>query len=144
MCRDLTSDKSNLYEFKIVLFNNGDLEEFLLFVHNFNMTPEALVTLGIDAKVQYIFTVVCVEVLRQFDLMSADVEGKNPLTVETIILELCVYFFPVNLISKQKCAMRCVMRKPCVLKVRQYADHFFDINEYLALFPGGKPTEKLL
>ena len=30
--RDPTSEKSDLYEFKMDLFDNGDLEEFLFFV----------------------------------------------------------------------------------------------------------------
>ena len=32
------SQKSDLYEFKSALFDNGDPEEFLLFIRNFNMT----------------------------------------------------------------------------------------------------------
>ena len=40
LCRDPTSEMSDFYEFKIVLFDNGDPEEFLLFVRNFNMTLE--------------------------------------------------------------------------------------------------------
>ena len=39
--RDLTSAKLNFYEFKISLFNNGNLEEFLLFAQNFIMTLTA-------------------------------------------------------------------------------------------------------
>ena len=39
--RDLTSKKYDLYEFKMALFDNGDPEEFLLFIRNFNTTLEA-------------------------------------------------------------------------------------------------------
>ena len=59
--RDLTSDKLDLYEFKMALFKNGDPEEFLLFVHNLIMTLTASVTMGVDLKVQYICTLVCGE-----------------------------------------------------------------------------------
>ena len=38
LCRDPKSEVLDLYEFKMTLFNNGDLEEFLLFVRNFEMT----------------------------------------------------------------------------------------------------------
>ena len=41
LCKDLTSEKSDLYEFKMALFDNGNLDEFLLFFHNFNMTHKA-------------------------------------------------------------------------------------------------------
>ena len=36
-CRDPTYITSYLYEFRMSLFDNGDPEDFLLFVRNFNM-----------------------------------------------------------------------------------------------------------
>ena len=83
-----TSENSYLYEFKMNLFDNGYLEEFLLFVCKFSMTLVVPGKILIDAKVKHIFTIVHVEALRQFDLLSYDVEGTEPLTVETIILGL--------------------------------------------------------
>ena len=85
---DAKSEKSDLYEFKMNLFDNGYLEEFLLFVCKFSMTLAVPGKILIDAKVKHIFTIVHVEALRQFDLLSYDVEGTDPLTVETIILGL--------------------------------------------------------
>ena len=52
---------------------------------NFNMTLAASDTLATGAKIQYICTIVCGEALRQFDLLSTDMEGANPLTVENFI-----------------------------------------------------------
>ena len=52
---------------------------------NFNMTLAASDTLAMGAKIQYICTIVCGEALRQFDLLSTDMEGANPLTVENFI-----------------------------------------------------------
>ena len=52
--RDLTSEKLDLYEFKMVLFDNGETEEFLLLVYNFNMTPEASIMLETAGKMQYL------------------------------------------------------------------------------------------
>ena len=57
---------SDLYEFKIDLFDNGELEELLLLVRNFNMTLAASGTLEMGAKAQYICTIVRGEALRQF------------------------------------------------------------------------------
>ena len=37
--RNPTSEKSDLYEFKMVFFDNSNPEELLFFVSNFNMTP---------------------------------------------------------------------------------------------------------
>ena len=61
LCRDSTSEKSDLYEFKMALFENGETEEFLFFVRNLKMTFEASVTLAADANIQYLCTLVCGE-----------------------------------------------------------------------------------
>ena len=75
--------------------------------------------LMMDTKVQYICKIVRGEALRQFDLMYYDVESTNPLSAENIILWLALYSSPVNLLSNQKRAMRCGIRKQCGLKVRR-------------------------
>ena len=93
LCRDLLSAKSDLYEFKIALFENGEPEEFLLFVCNFNMTLTASQMLKTAGKVQYLLMIIGGEALRQFYPMSSDMEGTNPLTAEAITLGLGVYFF---------------------------------------------------
>ena len=49
--RDPTSSTLDLYEFKISLFDNCVLVEFLLFVRNFNITLMASGTLGTGAKI---------------------------------------------------------------------------------------------
>ena len=83
------------------LFDNFNQEEFLLFVRNFNMNLAASGTLVTGAKTQYLCTLVRGEALIKFDLLYADVEGANPKTVETIILGLAFYFYPVNFMSKK-------------------------------------------
>ena len=88
LCRNTASENSDPYEFKMVLLGNGDLEDFFLFVRNFNITLEASGILQTDTKAQQIYKLVCGEALRQFDLMSADMESANPLTVEAILLVL--------------------------------------------------------
>ena len=67
--RDLTSSTSDLYEFKISLFDHGELGEFLLFIQNFNMTLAATGILDIDAKIYDIHMLVHGEALRQFDML---------------------------------------------------------------------------
>ena len=101
-------------------------------------------TLETSAKVQYLHTLVRGEELCQFDSLYADVEGTKLLTVEAIILGLGVYSSTVNMLLKQKRAMRCRMRKPCRLKVGRYAECLIDFNEYLASFPGEKLNDKIV
>ena len=91
--RDTTSQKSDLYEFKMALFDNSEPEEFLLFVSNFSMNPEAPVTLADGVKIQYLPTLVCGELLLQFDTLSAEVGSTTPENFTSIILGLVTHFF---------------------------------------------------
>ena len=63
--------------------------------------------------------------------------------MEYISEGLELHFTPVNLLPKQKCAMRRGMRKLCGLKVRQYTDSFIEFNDYLASLPGDKLSDKI-
>ena len=100
--RDPKSSFSYLYEFNKHFFDNVNLEEFLLFVQNFIITLVTSGTLAMGAKIQYLHTIVCGKLLRHFDLLYADVEGADPLTIKTIILGLALYCFPVNFLLKKK------------------------------------------
>ena len=84
-CGDPTSITSDLYEFNMYLFDHGEPEESLLFIHNFNMTLAETGALYMDAKIQYLRTLVYGEALRQFDLFSADVENIETLNVDCYI-----------------------------------------------------------
>ena len=55
------------------LFDNGDPEELLLFIRNFNTTLEASVTLVDSKNIQYLRTLVHGEAFRQFDMLYAEV-----------------------------------------------------------------------
>ena len=83
--RDPTLHMSDLYEFKISLFENGEPEEFLLFVCNFNMTLAVSEMLKLGAKYQYLSNIFRREALRQFDSLSDDVESAETLKVDYII-----------------------------------------------------------
>ena len=83
-----------------------------------------------------------VEALRQFDSLSDDVEGVNPLNVENIILGLVLYFSPVNSLSNQKRTMCRGMINPRGFKCRRYAARLIYLNEYFDLFPGETTAEK--
>ena len=98
---DPTSEKLDLYEFKMALFENDKSGEFLLFFRNFNMTIEASGTLRDDAKIQYLCKLVCGEALRQFGILPAEVEIASPETFSSIILGLDTYFSPFNALSKK-------------------------------------------
>ena len=52
--RDPKSENSDLYKLKMALFDNGDSEEFLLFIRDFNMNIEASGTLMARTNIQYL------------------------------------------------------------------------------------------
>ena len=87
---------SDLYEFKMSLFDNGEPEEFLLFMRNFNTALAASGILEAGAKIQYLPTLVRREALHHFDLLSDDVESTKTFNINDIIKGLAQYFPPVN------------------------------------------------
>ena len=114
------------------LFDNGEMEEFLLFILNFNMTLADSVTLVTCTKIQYICILFRGYVLHHSDLLYAVVKYTNPLTVETIVLGIDFYFFPVNLLLNQKHVMLHGMRKLYGFKNIQRTTRLIDLNKYLA------------
>ena len=71
--RGLKEEMSDLYGFKMALFYNSELEDFLLFVRKFQMTLEAFRTLTAGAKNQSICMLVRGEALHQLDGFSVEV-----------------------------------------------------------------------
>ena len=67
------SSTSDLYEFRMCLFDNFNLEEFLLFMNNFNINIVAIGALETGVRIQYRCKIVRGEALRQFGLFSNDV-----------------------------------------------------------------------
>ena len=49
---DNTSENSDIYEFKMSLFDNGKTEDLLLFIQNFQMTLKASGTLASSSNIQ--------------------------------------------------------------------------------------------
>ena len=72
----------------------------MLFIYNLGITLESSVSLKDGTKAQYLRMLVHGESLRQFDVLSSDLEGVTPVTLEYIILGLGAYFFPINALYK--------------------------------------------
>ena len=93
------------------------------------MSLEAAGMLKKAAKFQYLCNLVHVQLLLQFDLLPYYVEIANPLTVDSIISGLGLYFFSAKFLSKQKRVMRRKMKKPSELKVRLYTSLLIILNK---------------
>ena len=83
----------DLYEFRLYLIDHDKLEEFLLFVRNFEMNLAAMETLVTEVKVHYFCTLVRGEALRQFDLLSTDVENTDTSLIVDYLLKSSVWYF---------------------------------------------------
>ena len=95
LCRDPMYSTSDLYEFMMYLFDHGDPEEFLLFVRHFQMNLATTGTLETEVKVRYLSTLVHGEALRQFDLLSDEVNNTDTsLDVDYLLKGLAWYFSP--------------------------------------------------
>ena len=84
--RDLTSQKSDVYELKMTLFDNRNPEELLLFIINFNMNIDASGKLVASKNIQYLCMLINEEDLCQFDTLSAEVGSNTTENLKSIIL----------------------------------------------------------
>ena len=75
-------------------------KSFLLFVCKFKINLAESGTLDMGVNIQYLCTLAHGEALHKFELLSADVENTETLTLSYIIKGLALYFFPVNSLSK--------------------------------------------
>ena len=57
MRRDPMSEKMDMYELKLSLFDNSEQEELLLFLQDFNMTLEALGDFLDNEQLRYLHTI---------------------------------------------------------------------------------------
>ena len=132
-----------LYRFKIDLFDNSNMEEFLLFLWNFKMTIKDLGMFTDNLNQQYICKLLHREVLRRFDTLCAQVGSTTITHLKRVILGLGTYSTSINILSKQKRMMRRRMREPRELKVRCYSASLIDLNEYFSDLPGAKASDKI-
>ena len=132
-----------LYEFKMDLFDNGDLEEFLLLMQNFKMMLKALEMLADITKIQYLCTILCGKAPHQFDNFCAHVGGITSMHFRHIILGLGTYFPPVTPFTNKKSAMLRGMRRPHEIIARRYTARLIDIDEYLSALTGSKERDNI-
>ena len=88
LSRDTTSEKSDLYDLKTALFDNGDPEEFFLFICNFQIFLEASGTLTARKNIQYLCMILRGEALRQLDMFYVEVGSTAIANLNLIILGL--------------------------------------------------------
>ena len=104
-----TSQKSDMYEFRISLFENGEPEQFLLFQKKYKMMLDASGTLIADVKIQYLQTLLCGEALHEFDTLCVQIENTTTTHLNWILLGFGAYFlllFSIFLHAPMTCAQQ--------------------------------------
>ena len=96
------SIKSDLYEFRMYLFDHSEPEDFILFVKFFQMIIAATKTIETEANIQCFCTLVCGEALRHFNLVSADAKNTETLSDMDYLLKGLVRFPPRKSTFKTK------------------------------------------
>ena len=128
----------------MALLNIGNPKEFLLLVHNFNMSLEVSVTLQAGAKAEFFCTIFCREVLHQFDLLFENIGSSTPLTLEAIILVFCAYIFFCLYAVKAKVHNAPQNEEAAQNKSKTYTARLVDLNKYLDSFPGARIIDKIV
>ena len=113
-----TSEKSDLYEFKRVLLDNGNTEEFLFFMQNFQIILEASGSLAGSSEIYYLLKMLCGGLLCKLDTFCVKVGSTTTAYLNRIISGIDTYCFPINAFPKKNHAMRRRMRNTRKVKVR--------------------------
>ena len=137
--KDPMLEMLDMYELKMVLFDNCKPEEFLLFVKISNASG----MLVANVNIQYIRTMLHGLAIRKFDILCAKFVSTTMAHLNWVILGLGPWFFPVKAFSKQTSSMRRGMRESHELELRCYAYYIIYINYYLASFPWEKSIDKI-
>ena len=87
--RNPMSEKSDMYEFIMALFDNGYSEEFLLFQWNYKMMLDVSVTMTIDSKNQYLCPLIRGKSLHDFVTTCVHILSITSAHLNHILLCLC-------------------------------------------------------
>ena len=90
------SSMSGPYEYKVALFENGEPEEFLLFIREFRKTLRANGVMPEIGRIQYLCTLLCGESLFEFETLSESVGSTTKRHLKQIIISLGTYLPPIN------------------------------------------------
>ena len=127
---------SETKKLKIVTFKHGQPEDLLQLMKNFKRAFDGTDTKTAAGKINYLCTLLRGEALQEFDKLSSKNAGTKRTHLKFIQEGLLSYFFPINALSKHKCAMRRAMRKPRDIPFKRFTVCLTELNNYLPFFLG--------
>ena len=110
---------------------------------DFKTATDGTGTTSATGKIQFLYTMLGGEALREFDVLEIQVGSTTNGHLKSIKESLIGYFFPINGINKQKRAMRREMRKPQDILFKIFAAQLTELNNNPPLFPISSAANKM-
>ena len=88
LCRNPTSEKLDIYEFKLALFDNDDPKWLLFCVWGIKKMLEAPGMLAANVKLQYLYTQWYIKALRKFETLYVQIRSMTMKHLNQVILGL--------------------------------------------------------
>ena len=111
MCQDPVSATSDHYKLKLQTFENGKPEELLQVMKDFKTGFDGTGTSSAQGGIKFLRTMLCVESLKEFDVIAGQIGSTNNAHLKQIKEGLFNYSPPPNALNKHKRSMRRAMRK---------------------------------
>ena len=127
---------------KMTTFGDGQLEEFLALLKKLKTEIDETSTTSPSNQTNFLSPMLRGSSLREFEELSLQGKITNN-DLKNIMEGLLDYFLPLNVISDQKRAMRCAMRKPCDMPIKRFATQLTQINIFIPLLTGLESSKKI-
>ena len=94
-----------------------------------------------SVKINYLRTVLRAQALRDSDEPTSKNYGMT--RIHHITYTLLGYFLLINALTKQKCAMIQIIRKPRSMMFNRFTAQLIEMNNCLLLFPESESSKKM-
>ena len=131
-----SSAASETYNINMNTFDYGKPEEFLAFLKSFNIASDGTGTTSPRIRIDYLHTMLRGQALRELNEVQIQYGGLTNNNIQIIHEGLLEYFFPINSLSKKKCARRRAMHTPQSMTFKSFVTMLTEMKNYLLLFPG--------
>jgi hypothetical protein len=136
-------DDSKVYKKNIRYFKTGTPKQYIEFRADIKkvITGQAITT-G-PAQFAMVRTLLRGDALRVFNNKASKLADEEPASLVLSMNELGKHVFPVRALAKQKRYMRRFIRKPLLLKAREFLACLTEMNDDLEFFPPYAVSQKL-
>ena len=142
LCRNFMSENSDMYEFKMALFDKWIFGGVDIISMKLQETYWHIINYDRGWKIQFTHTLLYGEPLHEFVNLYDQIWNMATRHLNQDLLGWVIYLPSINAFSKQRRAMRHRMSKTCEFKVSHYAARMFELNEYFDFLLGQSQEKK--